>query len=286
MEPGTPVPAGPGVSQRGSAARPLLRREVRRVARGPCAPLTLPASWAPLPWPSACTWRLRSSAPRTSAFPSAMSGLSASAAASSALGGAEAESAAAGVASAGPVASASVVAADSVSAVAAGPSLLSCFALLVMRSSFAHAVARRVIHLGLSADGPAARLPGDEQGVGLVGADGKLSDADRETRRVLEPDVLDVHPGGPGRVEQPGQLTRAVGDDHLDQAEIPRLPAVLARDAGDPGPAPVEQTGHVGLTGCFGQLAGGGGQVLGHGGDHLGDRAGVGGQDLRPECAV
>src|SRR6202046_1793858 len=230
MVPGTPVPSGPVVSERGSAAQPRLRRKLRRLAPRPCAPLTLPASWAPLPWPSACTWRLRSSASRNLAFTSSMSGLSASSAASSALGGAEAESAAAGVASADPVASASVVAADSVSAVAAGPSLLSCFALLVMRASFAHAVARRVIHLGLSADGPAARFHGVEQGVGLVGADGKLSDADRETRRVLEPDVLDVHPGGPGRVEQPGQLTRTVGDDHLDQAEIPRLAAVLARD--------------------------------------------------------
>src|ERR1700733_1556718 len=181
MVPGTPVPSGPVVSERGRAAQPLLRRKLRRLAAGPCAPLTLPASWAPLPWPSACTWRLRSSASRNLAFTSSMSGLSASSAVPPAAGSA----AASDVASAASAASASVVAADSVSAALADAFEVSCFALLVMRSSFAHRAGRRVIHFGLPSNWPAARFHGVEQGAGLVGADGELGDADRETRRVL-----------------------------------------------------------------------------------------------------
>src|ERR1700677_652950 len=255
MVPGASVPSGRagipalvGSASGESTAQPLLRRKLRRLAAGPCAPLTLPHSWLPLPWPSSWTWRLRSSASRNLAFTSSMSGLPASPVApSSALPASACPAsscpAAGGVAAADSVASASVVAADSASAVFARPSLVSCFALLVMRSSFAHRVGGRVIHFGLPADGPAARFHRVEQGPGLIRVDGELGDADREAGRVLEPDVLDIHPGGAGRVEQPGQLPRTVGDDHLDQAEVPRLAAVLARDAGDPGLAPVEQAG-------------------------------------------
>ena len=72
-------------------------------------------------------------------------------------------------------------------------------------------------------------------------------------------------------------------------AEVPRLPAVLAGDARDPGPAPVEQAGHVASRGALVSPASSRAaarQVLGHGRDHLGDRAGVGGQDLGPQRAV
>ena len=62
---------------------------------------------------------------------------------------------------------------------------------------------------------------------------------------MLDPHVLDVYPGGAGRVEEPGELAGLVGDDDLDDGEGPRPPAVLAGDALDPGAAAVEQAGDV-----------------------------------------
>ena len=40
---------------------------------------------------------------------------------------------------------------------------------------------------------------------------------------MLDPHVLDVHPGGAGRVEEPGELAGQVGDDDLDDGEVARL---------------------------------------------------------------
>ncbi len=61
---------------------------------------------------------------------------------------------------------------------------------------------------------------------------------------MLDPDVLDVDPGRPGPVEQPGQLAGLVTDDDLDHGELAGLAAVLAADPGHPGLAVVEQRGH------------------------------------------
>ena len=53
--------------------QPLLRRNERRVAAGPCAPWILPGSRLPWPEPSAWAWFLRSRASRNLRFTSSMS---------------------------------------------------------------------------------------------------------------------------------------------------------------------------------------------------------------------
>ena len=63
---------------------------------------------------------------------------------------------------------------------------------------------------------------------------------------MLQADVLDVHPGRASRVEEAGQLARAVDDDDLDHGEVTRLAAVLAGDAAGARPAPVERARDAG----------------------------------------
>src|SRR6202035_3903669 len=138
-----------------------------------------------------------------------------------------------------------LVAADSGAAGSAGVFVVSCFALSVMGASFAYSPLVRATRYKcparLAADGQAAGLHRVKQSAGLIGADGELRDTDGEARRVLKADVLDVHPGGAGGVEQAGKLSRPVGEDDLDHGEVSWLAAVLARDAAGTRLAPVEQ---------------------------------------------
>src|SRR6185437_11869865 len=175
--------------------------------------------------------------------------------------------------SASPWVAADSVAAGPASAVGAGAFVVPCFAVSVMRSSFAH-------NVPLAADGPAAGLHRVKQGACLLGADGELRHADRKARRVLEPDVFDVHPGRAGGVEEAGELARAVGDDDLDHGKVPRLAAVLAGDAAGACPALVEQARDACRPGRGGRHPRGNApekardtsQVFGDGGDDLRDR--------------
>ena len=48
-------------------------------------------------------------------------------------------------------------------------------------------------------------------------------------------------PAAPAALNSRASSPGLVGDDDLDHGEVPRLAAVLARDAADAGPAPVEQ---------------------------------------------
>src|SRR5215831_18298365 len=189
MVPGGPV-SSPRLSLRVALRvrrrQPLFRRKDRRLAAGPCAPWILPVSCPPLPWPSAWTWRLRSSASRNLRFTSSRSGFASPspccapadsgaacpAACSASAGGASTCSAAAWAASARP--------AFGWAALALGAR---CCALSVMESS-------------LAADRPAAGPHRVQQRARLLRADRKLSNADRQARRVLDADVFDVHPGG------------------------------------------------------------------------------------------
>jgi hypothetical protein len=105
---------------------------------------------------------------------------------------------------------------------------------------------------------------------------------------VLDPHVLDVDARLPRSLEQPGQLARAVADHHRDDCIVGRGAAPLPGNTGYPGPAALQQPGHVldrflVAAGDPGQRAGHGGEVGGDGGQHLGGVSGVGRQDLRPQ---
>jgi hypothetical protein len=90
---------------------------------------------------------------------------------------------------------------------------------------------------------PAARLQGVKQRRDIGGRDRELGHADRQAGRVLDPDVLDIHAGRTGRVEQAGQLARPVTDDHLDHRERALRAAVLARDPGHARLTAMQQVG-------------------------------------------
>src|ERR1700691_3902748 len=68
----------------------------------------------------------------------------------------------------------------------------------------------------LPANRPAAGRERLDQPRRRLRPDRKFGHADRQAGRVLDSDVLDVDPGFARRLEQPGQLTGLVADDHLD----------------------------------------------------------------------
>src|SRR5580700_7917129 len=95
----------------------------------------------------------------------------------------------------------------------------------------------------LPADGPS---PGSQHG--RQPTDGlwfhpELGDANRQSGRVLDVDVLDVDACLARRVEQPGQLAGAVRDDYLRESEARGRAAALAGEPGHPGRAAFEQLG-------------------------------------------
>ena len=119
--------------------------------------------------------------------------------------------------------------------------------------------AERVAHEGRSSARSGAATPLEERWAARARPrrDGQLDQAHRLTGRVLDGHVLDVDARLPRGREQPGELTRLVGQHHGHQG-IGRRPAtVLARQSRAPavaaqqhltqgGPAPVGVVSHLG----------------------------------------
>src|SRR5215472_6311078 len=93
----------------------------------------------------------------------------------------------------------------------------------------------------LPANGPASGSEHARQPIGDVRPDPQLGDADGQSGRVLDADVLDVDSGLFGHPEEPGQLTWPVWDDHLHCGEVARRTAVLAGDPVHAVAAPLQQ---------------------------------------------
>jgi hypothetical protein len=132
---------------------------------------------------------------------------------------------------------------------------------------------------------PAAGLQGVQESGDVGGGHGQFSNSDRQAWRVLDPDVLDVDPGGAGRVEQARQLAGPIPDHHLNRRERALHTAVLAGDPGHAGPAALEQVDD-GLRVLVGQRRGDKSEVRGHVRQDRSDGRRVRRQDLGPHAGV
>src|SRR5215469_14144628 len=71
----------------------------------------------------------------------------------------------------------------------------------------------------------------------------QFGDANRQARGVLDADVLDVDARFIGCLEEPGELTRPVRNDDLDDRKVAGWATALARNPRYPGATAVQELG-------------------------------------------